>query len=218
MENAQPGHTVEFHGLRGAAHLNGTSGHLVRYLEEEQRWAVRCDDTYKIVNAKPANLKRTHVAPVNSYFTHPVTGQTMVPKDSTPVTEPSDQIQDLKALHEAVLNAFYTLRKGGVVVSCGSQYMIAVEFDGPAAGGGIQGEMVFVDTDASAQAVVKGRKCERATELGRNFLTGETVAYYDTTEESVFFSLLRKYRSAARSRRLIDMKSGLSLYDVTIAK
>ena len=40
MDKAKPGHAVEFHGLVGAAHLNGTRGHLVNFLKTEQRWAV----------------------------------------------------------------------------------------------------------------------------------------------------------------------------------
>lgn len=218
MENAKPGHTVEFHGLKGAAHLNGTSGHLVRYLSDEQRWAVRCDDTYEIVNAKPANLKRCDVRAEQLLFKNPLTGEIMVPRDSSaPVTDPSVQVEDLRTLSESVVNAFYTQRKGGVVVSCGNKYMLAIEFDGPAVGGGVEGEMVFVDTNREAQGVVKGRKCQRATELGRNFLSGETVVYYDTADEKVFFALLSKYKQRARSRNLIDVKSGLHLYDVTIS-
>jgi len=59
MENAKPGQAVELHGLQGAAHLNGTRGHLVRFLREEQRWVVSCEgNDYKVVNVKPANLKR----------------------------------------------------------------------------------------------------------------------------------------------------------------
>ena len=44
MENARPGQAVEFHGLQGAAHLNGKRGHLVRFLRDQQRWVVSCDD------------------------------------------------------------------------------------------------------------------------------------------------------------------------------
>ena len=53
----KPGHTVQFTGLKGAAHLNGTEGTLVRFDKEQQRWVVRCDADQKIVNARPANLK-----------------------------------------------------------------------------------------------------------------------------------------------------------------
>ena len=52
----KPGHTVQFTGLKGAAHLNGTEGTLVRFDKAQQRWAVRCDADRKIVNARPSNL------------------------------------------------------------------------------------------------------------------------------------------------------------------
>ena len=52
----KPGHTVQFTGLKGAAHLNGTEGTLVRFDKAQQRWAVRCDVDRKIVNARPSNL------------------------------------------------------------------------------------------------------------------------------------------------------------------
>ena len=55
MEGAKPGHTVKFHGLKGAAHLNGTEGTLVKFIKKESRWSVRTDDN-TIVNAKPENL------------------------------------------------------------------------------------------------------------------------------------------------------------------
>ena len=53
----KPGHTVRFTGLKGAAHLNGTEGTLLRYDRAQERWAVRCDSDQKIVNARPANLE-----------------------------------------------------------------------------------------------------------------------------------------------------------------
>jgi len=59
MEGAKPGHTVEFHGLKGAAHLNGTKGTLVQLFtrgEAKGRWEVRCAVDQKKVNAKPENL------------------------------------------------------------------------------------------------------------------------------------------------------------------
>ena len=56
MEHAKPGHDVEFHGLTGATHLNGTPGVLIKFLKEEQRWAVRCLNQEK-VKVKAANLK-----------------------------------------------------------------------------------------------------------------------------------------------------------------
>ena len=61
----------------------------------------------------------------------------------------------MSALHAAVLGAFYNERKGGVVVSCGDDYMLAIEFYGPHGSGGVEAEMVFVDKEKSAQAVVR---------------------------------------------------------------
>mmetsp|Transcript_24426 Transcript_24426/g.57327 ORF Transcript_24426/g.57327 Transcript_24426/m.57327 type:complete len:305 (-) Transcript_24426:1730-2644(-) len=52
----KPGHSVQFTGLKGAAHLNGTDGTLVRFSKAEQRWAVRCEADQNIVNARPENL------------------------------------------------------------------------------------------------------------------------------------------------------------------
>ena len=40
---------------KGAAHLNGTEGTLVKFIKKESRWSVRTDDN-TIVNAKPENL------------------------------------------------------------------------------------------------------------------------------------------------------------------
>ena len=57
MDDAKPGHDVNFHGLKGAAHLNGTTGTLVKYLKEEERWSVRRSNG-QLVNAKPGNLER----------------------------------------------------------------------------------------------------------------------------------------------------------------
>ena len=123
------------------------------------------------------------------------------------------------SLHEAVLDSFYKHRKGGVVISCSKKYMLAVEFDGPYGSGGIVGEMVYVDKDKQAQAVVKRRKCAGgAKDLGTNFLMGETVKYIETTDENSFFDLLQKYKRGASTQGLIDMKSGLRLYEVKITR
>ena len=37
MEGAKPGHAVEFQGLKGAAHLNGTKGRIIKFDKKEQR-------------------------------------------------------------------------------------------------------------------------------------------------------------------------------------
>ena len=97
--------------------------------------------------------------------------------------------------------------------------MLAVEFDGPYGSGGIVGEMVYVDKDKQAQAVVKRRKCAGgAKDLGTNFLMGETIEYIETTDENSFFDLLQKYKRGASTQGLIDMKSGLRLYEVKITR
>eukprot|EP00979_Chaetoceros_neogracilis_P004148 scaffold728_cov197-Chaetoceros_neogracile.AAC.2 len=223
MENAAIGDLVEFHGLNGAAHLNGTTGNLGKFNEIEQRWAVRCDDTFDIVQAKPTNLlllKRSD-APTLYSMTNPITGKVeyMKPRTtSVPVPNPSSLIDAYNNLHEAVVGAFHNRRKGGVVVSCGKKYMMSIEFDGPYGNGGIYGEMVYVDKDPSARAVVQQRGCARATELGRNFLSGETIEYIDTNEEDVFFKLLSQYKRRCSTKGHTDIKSGLRLYNVEIAK
>ena len=52
-----PGDKVIFHGLVGAAHLNGTEGKLINFIESEQRWCVRCLGEDAKVTAKPENLQ-----------------------------------------------------------------------------------------------------------------------------------------------------------------
>jgi hypothetical protein len=78
--------------------------------------------------------------------------------------------------------------------------------------------MVYVDKNPSARAVVQQRGCARATELGRNFLSGETIEYIDTNEEHVFFKLLSQYNRRCSTKGHTDIKSGLRLYNVEIAK
>jgi hypothetical protein len=129
MENVSKGDLVKFHSLNGAAHLNGTTGNLGNFNEIDQRWAVRCDDTFDIVQAKPTNLlllKRSD-APTVYAMTNPITGKveymkprtTSDPVTSDPVIDPSSLIDAYNNLHEAVVGAFHNRRKGGVVVSCG---------------------------------------------------------------------------------------------------
>jgi len=62
MEGAklQPGHTIKFQGLKGAAHLNGTEGTLVKFNKKLGRWGVRCESNGDIVNAKSENLARMY--------------------------------------------------------------------------------------------------------------------------------------------------------------
>ncbi|GFH55448.1 hypothetical protein CTEN210_11924 [Chaetoceros tenuissimus] len=219
MENAKPGHTVEFHGLKGAAHLNGTQGHLVRFLKNEKRWVVRLDgDEYKTVNAKPDNLKR--VEPKKVIYQNPLTGQYMTPTStSRPVTAPSTIVNGgIQALHHTVLDTYHKLKKGGIVVSFGNDYMFAIEYDGPHGSAGIYGEMVYVDKNPLALRVVRERGCQRANELGRNFLAGETIRYIDTTDEEAFFGLLMMYKQHLSTQGYIDVKSGLKLFNIQLAK
>ena len=64
MNRAKPGHTVIFQGLKGAAHLNGTEGRLIKFIKKEGRWSVRCnrdENNGTLVNAKPENLKLHHI-------------------------------------------------------------------------------------------------------------------------------------------------------------
>mmetsp|Transcript_27905 Transcript_27905/g.43130 ORF Transcript_27905/g.43130 Transcript_27905/m.43130 type:complete len:210 (+) Transcript_27905:14-643(+) len=125
--------------------------------------------------------------------------------------------QRIAALHAAVLGAFYKRNKGGVIISCGDNFMLAIEFDGPLQNGGLYGEMAFVDRDRIARAVVRQRNCRRATELGIHFLDGEAIHYIDCNE-SDFFHLLSKYKMQARYTGQIDVKSGLNLYSVRISR
>ena len=64
MDGAKPGQTVRFQGLKGAAHLNGTEGTLVKYLNTQERWSVRCDSDGALVCAKPENLIRRYTKQV----------------------------------------------------------------------------------------------------------------------------------------------------------
>ena len=213
MENAKPGHRVEFYGLKGAAHLNETTGRLVKFLTEEQRWVVRCDNDGKEVNAKLENLQHlgepTHQALANSSTSA---------RPSCFAPGASNSRGNVNSLHGATLDSFYKRRKGGVVISCRKSYMLAVEFDGPFDNGGVYGEMVYVDKNPQARAVVQQRGCASAKELGKNFLTGETVEYIETTDESSFFNLLNRYRRGSSTQGHIDLHSGLRLYNVKIAK
>lgn len=61
MNEAKPGHTVQFQNLKGASHLNGTQGTLVKFSKKEGRWSVRCNGDHSIVNAKPENLQLIRV-------------------------------------------------------------------------------------------------------------------------------------------------------------
>ena len=58
MDDAKPGHDVKFHGLQGdVKHWNGTTGTLVKYLEQEAHWMVRRSGELEIVTVEPDNLE-----------------------------------------------------------------------------------------------------------------------------------------------------------------
>ncbi len=58
IDSALPGNKVLFQGLKSAAHLNGTEGKLLKFIESEQRWSVRCLGAPATkVTAKPENLQ-----------------------------------------------------------------------------------------------------------------------------------------------------------------
>ncbi|OEU08011.1 hypothetical protein FRACYDRAFT_250231 [Fragilariopsis cylindrus CCMP1102] len=126
---------------------------------------------------------------------------------TTATTPTTTTTTTVARLHEAALDSFYKHRKGGVVVSCSKKYMLAVEFDGPYGSGGLVG------------CCQETQKCAGgAKDLGTHFLMGETVKYIKTTDENSFFDLLQKYKRGASTQGLIDMKSGLRLYEVKITR
>ena len=47
MENAKPGHLVEFQGFYSASHLNGTRESFMKFVKQDQCWIVRCKFDYK---------------------------------------------------------------------------------------------------------------------------------------------------------------------------
>ena len=117
------------------------------------------------------------------------------------------------ALHKQVLDAFYVKQKGGVIVRCGQNYMMAIEFDGPLRNGGIEGEMTFV-----GRGPTRSRNSRSALELGKAFLHGETIHYIDCNNEEDFFALLSRYNRGFRFSDEFDVRSGLPLYSGRITK
>ena len=115
--------------------------------------------------------------------------------------------QRIESLHASVLGAFYHRKKGGVIISCGNNHMMAIEFDGPLQNGGIYGEMAYVFKGNSRSLVSQGIK----------FLNGETFDHIKC-DENDFISLLSKYNKQARFTGQTDVKSGLRLYSVRISK
>jgi len=229
MENAKPGHAVKFHSLKGAAHLNGTEGDLIKFLKKEQRWAVRCDDdNQQVVNVKPENLERVKVEVIKEteYTENYLMEQRRLnrqaqrgkPTPPPPEMMTSFSYSDTNSLIATVVDAFHIRRKGGAVVFYGDAYMLALEFMGPHGGRGITADIVYVDETQRAQAIVRERRCGSAKELGMRFLLGETVEYIEATNNAAFFSLLSKCKRDAHTQGNIDMKSGLKLYHARIAK
>ena len=226
MKNAKPGHAVEFQGLKGASHLNGMKGHLIKFDKKEQRWCVECDDDGKTVKAKAVNLKRIsgHAdtqspedRAIMNEMIRDLANNNIMNNDQPPPMITSSQHSNINSLNKAVLDAYYVRKMGGVVVFHGDKYMLAVEFFGPRGEGEAEVEMVYTDDDRSAQTLIKQRKYSNAKEAGRNFLLGETTEYIEATTYGSFQSLLGRYQRRIRSKDgLIDMKSGLRLYEGVI--
>jgi len=229
MDDAKPGHDVNFHSLKGAAHLNGTTGTLVKYLKEEERWSVRRSNG-QLVNAKPGNLERVRA---NDNETKLISTMLEEARKRTaqktnkhqgrglePLPPPSFVLKTADEVHHTLLEGYHKRRMGGVVVSCGDLFMVAIEFYGPYSGDGIQGEMVCIDkgNHRNAQAILKERKCQKGTELGRFFLLGEKTEYIEVTSDATFFKLLGVYQRTASSKGYVDVKSGLPIHDVKISK
>lgn len=224
MKNAKPGHSVEFFGLKGAAHLNGKKGHIVKFDKKEQRWVVKCDDDkHNIVRAKVDNLRRVHGDETHEdEGLHEMLHQHRAANAGRPNPPPPKMITssrhgDVNSLNETVLDSYFKRKMGGAVVFFDDEYMLAVEFFGPRGARCAEAEMVYVGRDRSARAVVQQRGCASAKELGRNFLLGETTEYIEATNESSFFALLARYTNRAKSKSgLIDMKSGLKIYEAAL--
>ena len=123
------------------------------------------------------------------------------------------------SLHKTVIELYYQQRMGGALVFHGSSYMLAVEFNAPAQHGSsraISSDMVYVDKNPQARAVVRGRRCNSAKDLGTAFLRGETIEYIEATTENAFFDLLSRYKTGCGTKGLIDMGSGLKMHSVTL--
>ena len=197
MDKVKPGQSVQFIGLNGAKHLNGTRGRLDHFLKKEGRWAVKCNLTGEVVKAKPTNLQ--------------------VIVDQAVSSKGGSGGGDHLAMHKQVFESYFHRSMGGAIVSSGNRYMLAVEFNAPTSGGrAISADIVYVDKDPKAQAVVRGRGCRRAMELGEAFLRGETIEYIEAGSEDEFFALLSKYKRGSSTEYLIDMGSGLMMHSVTI--
>merc|ERR1712032_1240210 len=57
------GDRVEIYGLKGAAHLNGHHGWIIKVVDETSRFAVRLDGDIDTKAVKPSNLRlSSHVA------------------------------------------------------------------------------------------------------------------------------------------------------------
>jgi hypothetical protein len=120
------------------------------------------------------------------------------------------------SINQQVLAAFYEGSKGGAVVTCGNKLMVALEFMGPVGNnGGVEADMVYADKNPMCQAVWQQRGCT-PRDLGAAFLMGETIEFIETNDEGDFKNLLKKYQQDARTEGLIDIKSGLKLYNTKI--
>ena len=109
-------------------------------------------------------------------------------------------------------------RRGGAVY-WGTRFMLAVEFNAPARAGraAIEEDMVYVGKNPQARAMVQARRCGSAKELSAAFLRGEEFEYMEVDEAS-FFDLLKRYKRGSKTEGLIDMGSGLRMYNVTLIR
>lgn len=122
----------------------------------------------------------------------------------------------MTSLNQKMLASFHERKQGGAVVTCGDKLMVAVEFMGPFQNGGATVDMVYADKNPQCQAVWQQRGCT-PRDLGAAFLTGETIEFIETDDEGEFKSFLKHCQTAARTQGLIDIKSGLKLYNAQIA-
>lgn len=51
------GDLVKLKGLKGAQHLNGLRGRVVKYVKKDKRWAIRLESTSETIKAKVANIE-----------------------------------------------------------------------------------------------------------------------------------------------------------------
>ena len=118
----------------------------------------------------------------------------MVPKTSSePVTDTSIVREGIADIHSAVLSVYHNQRKGRVVISCGNDYMISLEFDGPYGNGGVYGVMVFADKCPAAQAV--------SNRVGKKLFSWRDDPIHRYKKRSCFFQYFIKVQDAGKNTR-----------------